>query len=83
MNEGYAEFYPEAKPARGAIDIGKNSSLFVGLDARGGAASVLRRTLHFRVIHVISTVHKRLPLVSQHQTYRCTALNDVKGHEPT
>ena len=35
------------------------------------------------VNRVISSAHKRLPLLTQHQTYRCIALSDEKGHEGT
>ena len=34
-------------------------------------------------IHVISSAHKRLPLLTQRQTYRCIALSDEKGHNRT
>jgi hypothetical protein len=33
------------------------------------------------VIHVISSEHKRLPLHTQLQTFRCMALSDALGHK--
>ncbi len=31
--------------------------------------------------HVMSSERKRRPLLTQHQTYRCTALSDEKGQQ--
>jgi len=39
-------------------------------------------TVH-HINRVILSAHKRLPLLTQHQTYRCIALSAVKGHNRT
>ena len=51
-----------------------------GLVVSSGARHWIAVKCRSWVNRVISSAHKRLPLLTQHQTYRCIALSDEKGH---
>jgi hypothetical protein len=54
-----------------------------GLVVSSGARHWIAVKCRSWVNRVISSAHKRLPLLTQHQTYRCIALSDEKGQKRT
>ncbi len=55
--------------------VGIVMAVTAGVAGRGRWVAHWRCAARTRwVIHIISSAHKRLPLLTQHQTYRCIAL---------